>query len=256
MKLCVLASGSKGNAIYLESNGSAIVVDQGLAHKTFLSRLLERSLDPGLIRGILVSHEHSDHIGGVGVTARSLAIPIYATAGTIFGMDGVLNGTEPLVTVESGVSFSMGPFEIHPFSVPHDAKEPVQFIICSGRLKIAIATDIGFASTLVIERIRESDVIILESNYDHDMLIKSSYTWQLKQRIMGKTGHLSNRNASELVFNLGHVSPKVILAHLSEENNHPDIAERTIRELFDKYDRPLELLAIANQHTATSVFEL
>lgn len=256
MKICVLASGSRGNSIYLECNGCAIIVDQGLAHRTFLARMAERGLDPGLVRGILVSHEHGDHIGGVGVTSRSLGIPIYATAGSFSRMEGILHGTEPLVTVESGTPFSLGPFEIQPFAVPHDALEPVQYAVCSGRKKVSIATDIGFASTLVIERIRESDLLVLESNYDQDMLLKSSYTWQLKQRIMGKTGHLSNRNASELVFNLCNRTTRVILAHLSEENNHPDIAERTFRELFEKYERPIDLLAVASQHTPTPVFEL
>jgi len=257
VKLCVLASGSKGNSTYVESHGAALIIDQGITHRKLVTRLNERGLDPGKVKAILVSHEHSDHVNGVGVTSRALGVPIYATAGSHANIRDLLNGNETLVTIESGVPFSVGPLEVHPFSVPHDASEPVQYCIRSGAKKIAIATDIGFASTLVVERIRDANILVIESNYDVDMLKKGSYPWQLKQRIMGKTGHLSNRNTSELLFNIiRDGSTKIVLAHLSEENNDPVIALRTIQELFDKYERSIGCLIAASQHEATPVIEV
>ncbi|MFC1512375.1 MBL fold metallo-hydrolase, partial [Candidatus Latescibacterota bacterium] len=221
------------------------------------NRLSCRELDPARIQGILVTHEHSDHTSGVGLTARRLTLPIYATRGSLSKMNNFLDGSELLVPVESGVPFSIGPFDIQPYGVPHDAVEPVQYCIRSGRKNIVIATDIGFASTLVVERLKDADILVIESNYDLELLRKSSYPWPVKQRIMGKTGHLSNRNASELIFNLSrNGAMKVILAHLSEDNNYPELAEQTVRELFEKYERPLDHLFIATQHEATPVIEI
>ena len=257
MKLCVLASGSKGNAIYIESRGAALIIDQGLTHKQLLVRLDRRGLDPSRVQAILVSHEHSDHVSGVGVSARQLKIPVYATAGSLSKMGNLFNGTEEVLTVESGVGVTIGPFSVLPYTVPHDAIEPVQYCISVGRKRAAIATDIGFASTLVTERIKDVDILVIESNYDTDMLKKGSYPWQLKQRIMGKTGHLSNRNASELIFNLTKsCTTKVVLAHLSEENNLPELAEQTVRELFEKFERPIGCLITASQHEPTEVIEI
>jgi phosphoribosyl 1,2-cyclic phosphodiesterase len=242
--------------MYVESHGAALLVDQGITHRKLVTRLKERDLDPGKVRAILVSHEHSDHVSGVGVTSRALGVPIYATAGSHANMQNLLDGTETVVIIESGVPFSIGPLEVHPFSVPHDATEPVQYCIRSGAKKIAIATDIGFASTLVVERIKDADILVIEANYDVEMLKKGSYPWQLKQRIMGKTGHLSNRNTSELLFNIiRDGSTKIVLAHLSEENNHPEIAIRTVQELFDKYERSIGCLIAASQYEATPVLD-
>lgn len=257
MRVCVLASGSKGNAIYIEHRGRAIVVDQGLSMAELKRRMLLRDIDISTVCGILVSHEHRDHIAGVGVTARSLGIPVYATAGSFERMTSIFNGGEERIVIESGTPFSTDGFDIHPYSISHDAADPVQYVIAAGRKRLAVATDVGFISTLVTERLRDADLIILESNYDLDMLKKGSYPWQLKQRIMGKQGHLSNRNAAELIFNLTRNGrPKIILAHLSEENNHPDLAEQTVRELFERFDRAMNHLVVASQHEPTPVIEL
>ena len=257
MELCLLGSGSKGNCIYVANRGTAVIVDQGFSHIELLKRLESRELDISRVKAIVVSHEHHDHIVGAGVTARKLGVPVYATRGTLSEMSRVFNGDEPQVLIEAGVPFRIGDMDILPFTVSHDASEPVQFCITAGKRKASVATDLGFVSTLVEECLRGSDLVIIEANHDVDMLRRGSYPWELKQRILGRTGHLSNRNAAELLFNLcQRDAPRAVLAHLSEENNRADIAEKEVRDLFENFDRRLRSLHIAVQREATRIFEL
>jgi len=257
VKICVLGSGSKGNCLYVESHNSAIIIDQGFSHTELLKRLSSRGLDEGRIRAIIVTHEHDDHIHGVGVTARKLSIPVFGTKGTLQGKKGIFSGDESLVPIESGNSFNFGSFEIHPFRVSHDAHDPVQYCITSGKTKISVATDLGYVSTLVEQRLRGSHLVVIEANHDVEMLKSGTYPWELKQRILGKTGHLSNRNAAELLFNLNKPDPvRAVLAHLSEENNRADIAEREVLDLFESYDCNLRSLLVALQDKATPVFDI
>jgi len=257
VKICVLASGSSGNSIYIESHGTALIVDQGISHKELMKRMSCRELNQKKIKGILVTHEHNDHIYGVGITSRKLGVPIYATSGSFGKMDKILRGNEQLIIIEGGTPFKIGSMEIQPFSVSHDAIDPVQFCIMSGRKKVAIATDLGFVSTLVAQRIKDSDLIVIEANYDAEMLRKGSYSWELKQRIKGKKGHLSNRNAADIIFNVTkNGTTKIVLAHISKENNRSDIAEKAIRELFEKYDKKLGFLLTASQNEPTPILEI
>jgi phosphoribosyl 1,2-cyclic phosphodiesterase len=257
MDVCVLGSGSKGNCVYISFRGKAVLVDQGFSHAELVKRLESRGLDVSRIDGVIVSHEHSDHIAGAGVTARKLGIPVYATRGTLAGMARVLGGGERLIEIEGGRPFRVGEIEILPFTVSHDATEPVQFRISAGKCTVSMATDLGFVSTLVEQCLQSSDLVIVEANHDVEMLKQGTYPWQLKQRILGRTGHLSNRTAAELLFNLSRgAAPIAILAHLSEENNRADIAEREVRELFHTHDRRLRSLHIALQHEATELFEI
>ncbi|MBN1291120.1 MAG: MBL fold metallo-hydrolase [Candidatus Latescibacteria bacterium] len=257
MKICVLGSGSKGNCIYVESHGTAVLIDQGFSHKKIDERLESRGLDTSKIKALFITHEHDDHVRGVGITARKLDIPVYGTAGTLDAKRNLFNGDQELIPVESGIIVKVGSLELLPFSVSHDAVDPVQFCIHSGKKKTGIATDLGFVSTLVEQRLRESDIIIIESNHDVDMLKNGSYPWELKQRIMGRKGHLSNRNAADIIFNLTqYKSAKTILAHLSEENNTAELAEKAVRELFDRFDRRLLSLTVAAQDEATTIIEI
>ncbi len=260
VKLCLLASGSGGNSMYLESRSTAVLIDQGLSHKMLLERMALRGLDSEKISALFISHEHDDHISGAGITARKLGIPVYGTPGTLNSQKSqqrIFNGSEKLVLIESGVILKLGALEIQPYSISHDAVDPVQYVISSGRKKVVIATDLGFASTLVCQRLQGCDLLVLESNYDNEMLKKGTYPWPLKQRIMSKKGHLSNRNASELIFNITkNGKPKIVLAHLSEENNLPERAEQTVRELFEKFDKKLGHLVIASQREPTPVINV
>ncbi len=257
MKLCVLGSGSRGNAIYIEHRNSAILIDQGFSHKELEKRLALRNLDSASIKAIFLTHEHEDHIHGAGITARKLKIPVYGTAGTLGGRKKIFNGSEECVAIDSGDSITFGPFQILPFQVSHDASEPVQYCISSGKKKISVATDLGFVSTLVEQCLKGSHIIVIESNHDVEMLKKGPYPWELKQRVMSRVGHLSNKNAAELLFNLsGNGEEAVILAHLSEENNTPEIAEKTMRELFEKFDRRLDNLIVASQYEPTEIITI
>ncbi|MFC1692837.1 MBL fold metallo-hydrolase [Candidatus Latescibacterota bacterium] len=261
MKICILGSGSKGNAIYLESRGTALLIDQGFSHTEMKKRLESRGLDEGKIKGIIVSHEHIDHMKGVGITARKLDVPVYGTSGTLNGKAKIFNDGEDgetLVPIESGVLLKLDPFEILPFSVSHDANEPVQFCINSGKKKVTTATDLGFVSTLVEQCLKNSDLVVIEANHDVNMLRNGPYSWELKQRIMSRMGHLSNRNAAETLFNITsqNGNPQAVLAHISEENNHPELAEKEVRELFESFDRRLRSLIISSQSEATPILEL
>lgn len=258
MKICVLGSGSKGNAVYIESKGKAILIDQGFSHKEMDKRLNMRGLDPGKIIAILITHEHEDHIRGVGISARKLRLPVYGTAGSLTTKKNIFNGGEDRITIESGDPFTLGPFDILPFQVSHDAKEPCQYSVSSGSSKISIATDLGFVSTLVEQCISGSQLVVIEANHDVEMLKTGPYPWELKQRVMSRIGHLSNRNAAEIIYNIssGKGTPQVILAHLSGENNTAKKAEAAVRELFEKFDRKLNRLVIAPQHEPTEIFEL
>ena len=258
MKICVLGSGSKGNAIYIESRGTALIIDQGFSYREIKKRLESRGLDKTKIKWILVTHEHDDHISGVGVTARKLHIPVYGTPGSLNSRKNIFNGDEKVILIESGVTFTLGPFEILPYSVSHDAADPVQFCVRAGGKKITVATDMGFVSTLVEQCLKGSDLVVIEANHDVEMLKKGSYSWELKQRIMSRTGHLSNRNAAEILFNISSENggPKAILAHLSEDNNRTDLAEKEVRELFDNFEHRLRQLLIASQYEATPVLEV
>ena len=233
-----------------------MLIDQGFSHKQLKERLDSRGFDQSRIKAILVTHEHEDHIKGVGITARKLDIPVYGTMGTLGTKKNIFNGGEHILPIESGTSFSIGALEILPFTVSHDAVDPVQFCVFSGKKKVAAATDLGFVSKLVEERLRDSDIVVVEANHDVDMLKNGAYPWELKQRIMSRFGHLSNRNAADLIFNLSHGKTKrVVLAHLSEENNTAECAEKAVREVFEQFDRQLRSLIIAAQNEATSVLE-
>lgn len=257
MYVCVLSSGSSGNSIYIECRGTAVLIDQGLANRELKRRMSLNGLDTGKIKAILVTHEHGDHISGAGITARDLDVPIYCTEGTMKTLQNLLKGDEKTIRIEGGKAFSINNIEFSPYSVSHDALEPVQFSAVYGKKKFTIATDLGFVSNLVIERLTGSDLAVIESNYDEEMLKNGSYRWELKQRIMGKNGHLSNRNASDLIFNISsRGTGKFVLAHLSEENNKPEIAEKTVKDVFDKYDKKLEMLLTAGQYEPTEIIEL
>jgi len=257
VNICVLGSGSKGNCIYVENRGVAVLIDQGFSHKQVRERLVSRGLDESKIKAVLLTHEHEDHIKGVGITARKLDIPVYGTQGSLDAKMKLFNGDEQLIPIEGGTSFKIGTMEFVPFSVSHDAADPVQFCILAGRKKASIATDLGFVSTLVEQRIKDSDLVIIEANHDLEMLKNGSYPWELKQRIMGKKGHLSNRNAADILFNLSQSGKsRSVLAHISEENNTSELAEKEVRELFAKFDRRIRTLITASQKEATDIIEV
>jgi len=239
ISLSVLASGSKGNSVYLEGPEGALLIDAGLSARETIKRIETVGADPGFVRGIIVTHEHSDHMGGVKVVARRLKIPVYATRKTAGAAS--LPDDVQVRLIESGTSFEAAGFEIMPFSIPHDALDPVGFTAKLDSIRVGVATDLGCATALVRERLIECRAVVLESNHDEKMLMEGPYPWFLKQRVKGRTGHLSNEAAARMLNDLSSTDLQhVFLAHLSEINNAPDLALGTAREALAGYGTDLE----------------
>lgn len=230
LSVCVLASGSKGNAIYISDGTCSILVDAGLSGKAIERRMRERDLDPAALTAVLVSHEHSDHIQGVGVLSRRYNLPVYIAKNTLKAAPQ-LGKLHEANHFECGQGFSIGKLSIHPFSISHDAVDPAGFTFQQNGTKIGIATDLGIATTMVKEHLKDCMLLVLEANHDPEMLINGPYPWPLKQRIKGRSGHLSNQDTQSLLKEIQHEQLKhVILAHLSETNNTPDMAYQMVGE--------------------------
>jgi phosphoribosyl 1,2-cyclic phosphodiesterase len=231
MELIPLASGSLGNSFLVRCNGSAILIDAGLTAKRIGERLHEAGEDPGRLSAILVTHAHQDHIKGVGVLSKKFKIPVHVNEGTFKAGKAILEKSFSVEFFQTGRLFEIGGFLIHPFSVPHDCADPVGFRITKGVERLGIATDLGAATGLVANVLLGLQVLVLESNHDPRMLMHGPYPPELKQRVKGRLGHLSNQDSADLLERLIHDDLKtVILAHLSETNNTPDLALGSARE--------------------------
>jgi phosphoribosyl 1,2-cyclic phosphodiesterase len=225
ISLCMLASGSKGNSIYVSDGRTAILVDAGLSGIEIERRMKSRDLSPETLDAIVVSHEHDDHIRGVGVLSRRYGLPVYISARTFEASPPQLKNLKKTVAFNCGVSFNINTLNIHPFSISHDAADPAGFTIALNQKKIGIATDMGIATAMVRHHLQSCDLLILEANHDPDMLLSGPYPWHLKQRVNSRTGHLSNRDSRILLEEIQHHQLQhVILAHLSETNNTPEKA--------------------------------
>jgi len=221
LKLCSLASGSKGNSLYLETGDSRFLLDAGLSLRETIARMDERGLEPGSVNAILLTHEHIDHIRSAGSFARKFRIPLFAShkvcvkAGKNFKKCA-------LVEFESGVAFNFRGVRVDPFPVTHDACDPVGFLVESEEGSFGSATDLGVATRLVASKLKGCRALNLESNHDLEMLMNGPYPWELKQRIRSRHGHLSNEESLALLNELAHERLELlVMAHLSEVNNHP-----------------------------------
>lgn len=230
--LASLFSGSSGNAIYVSNNNTRLLVDAGLSGKKIEEAVSSIGEDIRDIQAILVSHEHMDHIMGAGVLARRFGIPIYANKKTWDAMEGTLKKVQPecIRVFNTGDNFIIGDLEIHTFRTPHDAVESVGFNFIYNGKKVTIATDIGHMNKNILSCLEGSDMILLESNHDIEMLKVGRYPWPLKQRILGDTGHLCNDMAAQVVAYLAkRGTKKFLLGHLSKENNFPELAFETVK---------------------------
>ena len=224
IRVCPLASGSRGNSLFISCEDTALLIDAGLSGVEVERRLKAVDIPPDLLTGILITHEHSDHVKGAGILSRRFNLPVYISPKTFQACPG-LGKLYDLQFFECGTPFRIDQVRITPFSISHDASDPAGLTLEFNHIKIGIATDLGIVTTLVKEHLKNSDLLYLESNHDPHMLMTGDYPWHLKQRIKGRTGHLSNQDAAGLVSELkGGRLKHVILAHLSEENNSPDIA--------------------------------
>ncbi len=220
----MLASGSKGNATYVSDGTTSILFDAGLSGIEVQRRLSAAGLCIEDLDAIVVSHEHDDHIRGVGVLSRRFDLPVYVSSKTGKAAKQ-LGKISKIESFKCGSGFCINGLNIHPFSISHDAKDPAGFTVKQNGLKVGIATDLGVATSMVKEHLKNCSVLILEANHDPTMLAQGPYPWHLKQRIKGRTGHLSNTDTRELLSEIKHSRlENVILAHLSEENNTPQKA--------------------------------
>jgi len=246
----VLGSGSKGNATVIHCGRDAILIDAGFSARELLNRLQSVGLGELRFHAILVTHEHDDHVKGLRVCATKLDTPVYTTtkcANILRSRDSRL---KQFVTFVAGGSFDIGRFTVSPFSIPHDAEDPVAFAVYCQGVKVALATDVGFASSAVEYALQDCGTMVVESNHDLNMLAASSRPWNIKQRIMGRQGHLSNDSSAQLLeHTITENTQHVILAHLSSECNTPEIAVRSGQEALAHLSRPDIHLALASQGT-------
>ncbi len=256
VKVCLLASGSKGNSLYVESGESRILVDAGLSAREIVRRLAVIGVDAADLDGLFVSHEHVDHVRGVGVLARRYHLPVYASYPTHRAIGKSLQEV-PVTEFETGYSFVFRDLLVDPFPITHDACDPVGFTFESSEGKIGVATDFGVATRLVADKLKQCRVLVLESNHDEEMLINGPYPWHLKQRIKSRHGHLSNNDSAALLSDLlGSGLEGLFLAHLSEVNNDPAVARNVTRNLLTSQNVCSPRLIVGEQHQPSEIFNL
>ncbi len=229
LAVCSLASGSKGNAVYISDGDTSILVDAGLSGIEIERRLKSKGIHPNGLDAVIVSHEHIDHVKGVGVLSRRYNLPIYISKKTKAAATPLIGNIKDTRSFSCGRTFNINRLTIHPFSVSHDAEDPVGFTISRKDIKIGLATDLGIATALVKEHLKGCALLLLEANHDTTMLQNGPYPWAVKQRIKSRTGHLSNEESKALLMELKHNHLRhVILGHLSETNNTPEKAIRHV----------------------------
>jgi phosphoribosyl 1,2-cyclic phosphodiesterase len=255
----VLGSGSRGNATVVKTERVRLLIDAGMSRREIAKRLEAIGEDPDGIDAVLITHEHGDHSGGLRMLLKDLPVQAFLTTGTIKALhaeDYEMNGSK-LVPIPPDVSFTIGDVEIFPFRVPHDAAEPVAFSISCGGAKITQLTDIGYMPDHVAERLRGSNVLILESNHDLEMLRVGPYPWNLKQRLIGRYGHLSNTAVGRFIRDQYDGSAEhVLLAHLSSKNNHPALAKQEASRALRDRGLSTAQLTVTSQDEPTAPIRL
>jgi phosphoribosyl 1,2-cyclic phosphodiesterase len=256
LSFTLLGSGSSGNSTLVSDGDKHVLVDIGLSGRETARRLRERRLEPERIAAVVVSHEHGDHCRGVATFANDLDIPVFITDGALQASEMRLNSGKRQ-RIESGVPFDVCGMLFVPFAVPHDSVDPVGFTIEKDGVKVAIVVDLGYISNLVAERLRGCDGMVLESNHDVNMLKVGPYPWSLKQRVLSRRGHLSNDSvATYLAAQFDGKARHVVLAHLSQSNNLPELACLSAQKALEGRSTLLSCqtrleLASANQISAT-----
>lgn len=250
----MLASGSSGNAALLASGNTRILVDAGLSMREIARRLALIGEELARVDAILVTHEHTDHVSALPVLARRLKKPCYLTHLTAPAIDW--GQSQPAIECfQAGAAFSICDIEVQSFSIPHDARDPVGFCFETQGIRIGIATDLGYVPDSVKYHLRGADLLLLESNHDLDMLKVGPYPWSVKQRVMSRVGHLSNLGMSEyLLEDFEPSTAHLVLGHLSEQNNHPEIVRLVATQSLERRGFRTQL-SIANQHHPSEVFQ-
>ena len=237
----MLSSGSGGNATYISSGKSALLIDSGLSCRELSRRLAQIGADPGSIDAIAITHEHVDHVAGVLPLSSRYEIPVHASTGTV-RESPLRSHLDRINKLKANAPFTAGRLEVVPFPVPHDAAEPIGFTVSDGGFKVGVATDLGSQTLEVLASLAESDVVILESNHDVEMLTYGPYPWFVKQRIASPLGHLSNEDAADLIRAIRHAGLRhLVLVHLSETNNDPAITLESARKALGRKGAGVEI---------------
>ncbi|QTA93828.1 Metallo-beta-lactamase domain-containing protein [Desulfonema magnum] len=231
----MLASGSKGNSIFISDGSTSVLIDAGLSGIEIERRMASKGLCAKDLDAILVSHEHSDHVRGAGILSRRFHLPVYISPQTNIAAASHLGTVEDIRHFECGSGFKIKTLNIHPFSISHDAEDPAGFTVSQNGTKIGIATDLGIATAMVKTHLKDCSLLILEANHDPEMLMNGPYPWHLKQRVRSRLGHLSNEESKDLLNEVRHEGlSHVILAHLSETNNTPQKALDTVSQAMNQ----------------------
>jgi phosphoribosyl 1,2-cyclic phosphodiesterase len=242
LRVTILGSGSSGNCTLLETAETRLLVDAGLGKKETLRRLAAVGREVDRLDGIVISHEHSDHIGSLAQVLGQWRTTVYLNEATHTEVIRILPQTshkrlDRVEHIRAGQRFIVGDIEVSPFAIPHDAVDPLGFTFRAGGTKVAVVTDLGYLPELVKVHLRDSDCLMLESNHDLEMLKVGPYPWHIKQRVMSRTGHLSNHTVSEFLADADGFDARarfVVLAHLSENNNNPDVARISAEEALGR----------------------
>lgn len=265
MKLCSIASGSSGNCIFAGSERTSLLIDAGISGKRVEMGLNSLDRTAKELDGILITHEHIDHVQGLGVLARRYQIPIYATEGTIHAILECRNlGKFPegiFHEIREDEPFTLGDMDIHPFAISHDAAQPVGYRMEYGGRAVAVATDLGIYDSYIVDHLKGLDAVLLEANHDEKMLEVGSYPYPLKRRIAGAKGHLSNTMAGQLLCEILHSNLKeVLLGHLSKENNYEALAYETVAAEVTAGDNPFHSsdfhLSVAKRSEVSPLIEV
>jgi len=254
MRFCVLGSGSKGNATFVESGQTRLLIDAGFSGKEIERRLAEIGVEPETLSGLLITHEHGDHIKGAAILSRRFRLPVFINAATLAAAGPVLDNLPHCQAFVTGETFVFQDFQIHPFAISHDAADPVGFLLNDGSLLMGYCTDTGVVSRLMQHRMSSCHGLVLECNHDPDLLRNGPYPPSLQQRVRGNTGHLANADAAGFLSDILHDGLEhVVLSHISETNNHPDLAQEAMAAVLETLrgqrgdDCPVPVISLAHQ---------
>jgi phosphoribosyl 1,2-cyclic phosphodiesterase len=255
IEFAVLGSGSKGNCTLVKTGDNYYLIDSGLSCKKIVERLEQLEVNPHSVNGIFVTHEHSDHIMSVHTFSKRYSAPVFCTEGTFKSGGLAEKKVNDFVPLKSGKTFSPDGFlDVFPCPVSHDAADPVCYIFYYKGVKFSHVTDLGYPTELVLREIQGSDAFVVEFNHDPQLLKMGEYPWPLKQRILSRAGHLSNSVAADLIEKTMDTNTSdIVLAHLSEDNNHPDIALMTMKQ---RLNGSRISLTVAKQHSPTKIFNI
>jgi len=253
MKICSLASGSKGNSIFIESHSTRILVDAGLSALQIKNRLKSINIPPESLDAIVITHAHRDHVAGIDVLSYQFDIPVYGHTDTLNTLTYFLKRTKKICPWKE--QFPIKDMVLKPFRVSHDAIPTVGYLISTSHRNVAVCTDLGVITPDVEEHLSRAQIVILESNHDPEMLLNGPYPWELKERIASRVGHLSNHDSGIFLKSiLNGQMQKILLAHLSEENNLPDLAKSTILDYIGfQHD---DMVDVLEQRKVSQIFSI